>query len=72
MDFIQMFAGGGLLDNKINELALIRELGSTAATNQKAVKVEKMPRLIENQGERYIRTWKLKESVDNCGLVVSQ
>jgi hypothetical protein len=71
MDFIQMFAGGGLLDNKINELALIGELGSTTAS-QKAVKVEKMPILIENQGETYIRTWKLKESVDNCGLVVSQ
>jgi hypothetical protein len=33
MDFIQMFAGGGLLDNKINELAIVGELGSTAAAS---------------------------------------
>jgi len=69
MDFIQMFIGGGVLDNKIKEMALIGELGSATLRERAA---DKMPTGIQNQGERYTHTWKLKESVDDCGIVVSQ
>jgi hypothetical protein len=31
-----------------------------------------MPSLIQNQGEKYTHTWKLKESVNECGIIVSQ
>jgi hypothetical protein len=68
MDFIQMFIGGGVLDNKIKEMALIGELGSDSLRERGS---EKMPNVIQNQGEKYSHTWKLKESVDDCGIVVS-
>lgn len=63
-----MFIGGGVLDSKIKEMALIGELGRDSLRERGT---EKMPSNIQNQGERYSHTWKLKESVDDCGIVVS-